>query len=100
MGHTQTARLSVAIGADGDLQMAAFDLGGGLVRNDVDIDLNAPRANVEFNGLYLAAEGQHIDNHTRVDHRVERVSVNCDACSLAVLMPLGSTKISTAQTNY
>jgi Fe-S cluster assembly protein SufD len=70
MGHTQTARLSVAIGADGDLQMAAFDLGGGLVRNDVDIDLSAPRANVEFNGLYLAAEGQHIDNHTRVDHRV------------------------------
>ena len=70
MGHTQTARLSVTIGAAGDLQMASFDLGGGLIRNDVDIDLSEPRANAEFNGLYLAGDGQHIDNHTRVDHRV------------------------------
>jgi Fe-S cluster assembly protein SufD len=70
IGHIQTGRLSVALGADARLNMASYDLGGGLVRNDVDIDINEPGANVVFNGLFLAGDGQHIDNHTRVDHRV------------------------------
>jgi Fe-S cluster assembly protein SufD len=50
--------------------MASYDLGGGLIRNDVDIDLSYAGAEVSFDGLYLAGDGQHIDNHTRVDHRV------------------------------
>jgi len=70
IGHVQTGRLSVALGADSQLNMASFDLGGGLIRNDVDIDLSEPGADANFNGLYLAGDGQHIDNHTRVDHRV------------------------------
>jgi len=49
--------------------MSGYDIGGGLIRNDVDIDISNPGAEVEFNGLYLAGDGQHIDNHTRVDHR-------------------------------
>lgn len=70
IGHIHTGRLSIAMGADAKLNMASYDLGGGLVRNDVDIDLGEPGADVDFNGLYLAGDGQHIDNHTRVDHRV------------------------------
>lgn len=70
MGHVQTGRLSVAMGKDARLTMASFDLGGGLVRNDVDIDLGATGANLVCNGLYLASDGQHIDNHVRIDHRV------------------------------
>ena len=70
IGHVQTGRLSVALGTDARLVMASYDLGGGLVRNDVDIDLGEPGADAVFNGLYLAGDGQHIDNHTRVDHRV------------------------------
>jgi Fe-S cluster assembly protein SufD len=50
--------------------MASYDLGGGLVRNDVDIDINEAGADATFNGLFLAGDGQHIDNHTRVEHRV------------------------------
>jgi Fe-S cluster assembly protein SufD len=50
--------------------MASYDLGGGLVRNDVDIDLGAKGADLVCNGLYLAGDGQHIDNHIRIDHRV------------------------------
>jgi Fe-S cluster assembly protein SufD len=69
-GHIQTGRLSIAMGKDSRLNMASFDLGGGLVRNDVDIDICESGADVIFNGLYLAGDGQHIDNHTRVDHRV------------------------------
>ncbi len=70
IGHIQSGRLSVTLGKDARLNMASYDLGGGLVRNDVDIDLGEPGADAVFNGLYLAGDGQHIDNHTRVDHRV------------------------------
>ena len=69
-GHVQTGRLSAALATDARLAMASFDLGGGLIRNDVDIDLSEPGADAVFNGLYLAGDGQHIDNHTRVDHKV------------------------------
>lgn len=68
--HVQTSRTSVFPGRNAVLRMSGFDLGGRLVRNDVDIDLNSPGAEVTFDGLYLAGDGQHIDNHTRVDHRV------------------------------
>ena len=68
--HVQTGRTSIALGKNAGLSMAGYDLGGRLIRNDIDIDLAAPGANVEFDGLYLAGDGQHIDNHTRVDHRV------------------------------
>lgn len=70
IGHVQTGRISITMDTDSKLAMASFDLGGGLIRNDVDIDLSHPGADANFNGLYLAGDGQHIDNHTRVDHRV------------------------------
>lgn len=68
--HVQTGRTSVALGRNSRLRMGSYDLGGGLIRNDIDIDLSEPGADVAFDGLYLAGDGQHIDNHTRVDHRV------------------------------
>ena len=70
IGHVHTGRLSVSMGKDSQLKMASFDLGGGLVRNDVDIEIGEPGSQTTFDGLYLAGDGQHIDNHTRVDHRV------------------------------
>ncbi len=68
--HVQTGRTSIAVGRNAELRMASYDLGGGLIRNDIEIDLSEPGASVAFDGLYLAGDGQHIDNHTRVDHRV------------------------------
>ncbi|MBT8091760.1 MAG: Fe-S cluster assembly protein SufD [Gammaproteobacteria bacterium] len=70
IGHVQTTLTNIAMGRDSALHMASYDLGGGLIRNDLEIDLGAPGASVAFDGLYLAGDGQHIDNHTRVDHRV------------------------------
>jgi len=69
-GHVQIHRTSVAVGKNATCRMTGFDLGGRLVRNDLVIDLGASGAEVTFDGLYLAGDGQHIDNHTRVDHRV------------------------------
>lgn len=68
--HVQTSRTSVALGRDATLDTASYDLGGRLIRNDLDIDLGHPGASATCDGLYLAGDGQHIDNHTRVDHRV------------------------------
>ena len=70
IGHVQTGRVSIALGKDAKLKMASYDIGGGLIRNDIDVDLSETGADTDFNGLYLAGDGQHIDNHTRVDHRV------------------------------
>lgn len=70
LNHVQTARTVVSIGRDARFSSAGFDLGGGLVRNDKVIDIANAGAEISFDGLYLAGEGQHIDNHTRVDHRV------------------------------
>jgi len=69
LSHVQTARTVVNVGRDARFSSTGFDLGGGLVRNDMVIDIAQPGAEISFDGLYLAGEGQHIDNHTRVDHR-------------------------------
>jgi len=68
--HCQTGRMTVSLQQDATLEHAAFDLGGQLVRNDLFIDIAGAGASATFNGLYIAGDGQHIDNHTRVDHSV------------------------------
>ena len=68
--HSQTSRLDIAAGRDSRLDHCCFDFGGALVRNDLDISIEAHGASAIFNVLYLAGNHQHIDNHTRVDHRV------------------------------
>ena len=49
--------------------MTGIDLGGRLVRNDIELDLRASGANAELDGVFVVGHGQHIDNHTRIDHR-------------------------------
>jgi len=68
--HVQTGRTTVSVARDARFTSASFDLGGGLIRNDLDIEITEPGADVSFDGLYLAGDAQHIDNHTRIDHRV------------------------------
>jgi Fe-S cluster assembly protein SufD len=68
--HNQTGYQHVDLARDARLRHASFDLGGALVRNDLVVDINAPGAAAEFGGLYFVGDGQHVDNHTRVDHRV------------------------------
>lgn len=68
--HNQTSHMYVEVGRDSRFRHMSFDIGGNLVRNDLVVDITSPGAEVEFGGLYLVGDGQHIDNHTRVDHRV------------------------------
>ncbi len=68
--HTQTHRMNVRLDESGMLRYSGFDLGGRLVRNDLDIDIAGRDACAIVGGLYIADDGQHIDNHVRIDHRV------------------------------
>ncbi len=68
--HAHTARLQVSCGRDAQFRHFALDSGSKLARNDLTVDLSHTGADVEFNGLFLVDEGQHVDNHTSVDHRV------------------------------
>ena len=49
-------------------------LGGALVRNDVCAILGGEGAECNLDGLYLTGDGQHIDNHTEIDHEQPRAS--------------------------
>ncbi len=68
--HHQTTRMTARLARDAVFNHGAFDLGGGLVRNDLCIDIEGPGVETRLTGAYLAADDQHVDNHTRVDHRV------------------------------
>jgi Fe-S cluster assembly protein SufD len=66
--QAHTSLLSAELARNAALSLALVDLGGRLVRNDVDVKLREPGGSVELFGVFLASEGQHVDNHTRVDH--------------------------------
>jgi len=68
--HIQVCKLIAEMHNDASLDYASFDFGGSLVRNDVAVNISGQGVNLNLHGLYLAGAGQHIDNHTRVDHRV------------------------------
>ncbi len=68
--HTQTHRTAVRLAASSTIRYSGFDLGGRLVRNDLDFDIAGTDASALVGGLYIAGDGQHIDNHIRIDHRV------------------------------
>lgn len=68
--HNQTQRLNVCLAAGSTIRHFGLDLGGALTRSDLKINIAGARAAAEFNGLYISGDKQHIDNHTRVDHRV------------------------------
>lgn len=67
--HLQTGRTRVSLARDSSFRHGAYDLGGALIRNDLEIAIDGSDASTEFSGIYLAGTGQHVDNHTRVDHR-------------------------------
>lgn len=63
-------RFETQLQRDSVLHYNNLDFGGELARNDIVADIVGPGASVTLRGLYLASGKQHIDNHTRVDHRV------------------------------
>ena len=66
--QAHTSLLAAELAADAELRVGYVDLGGRLVRNDIDIGLRERGARVELFGLFVAGAGQHVDNHTTIVH--------------------------------
>jgi Fe-S cluster assembly protein SufD len=54
---------------DSRLVSHSFTLGAGLARNDITTVFDGSGCAATLNGLYLVGGRQHVDNHTRIDHR-------------------------------
>ena len=55
-------------GRDSRLVSHSIALGGRLVRNELQVDLNGQGAECTLNGLTLTQDRQHVDNNTRINH--------------------------------
>ena len=64
-----TGNIDARVASGGRLGSNAVQLGGRLVRCGIDVSLDGPGAEVVLNGLFVARGRQHVDFHTRVDHR-------------------------------
>ena len=62
------ATLQVHQDRDSRFASHSISFGGQLVRNDINIVLDAEGAACTLNGLFMVGGRQHVDYHTRVDH--------------------------------
>ena len=67
-GSFHIATMDVEQGRDSRFSSHSISLGGGLVRNDVNVTMNAEGGECTLNGLYVTQSRQHIDSHTSIDH--------------------------------
>lgn len=66
--------LAARLDRDATLVSHNLSVGSRIARFDLDVELSAPGARVEMNGLYVARDRQHTDSHTRVDHAAPRTT--------------------------
>jgi Fe-S cluster assembly protein SufD len=64
--HISTVQASLS--HNSNFSSHSIDLGGALVRNDVNAVLDGKGIECTLDGLYMVAGRQHVDNHTRIDH--------------------------------
>ncbi len=74
--HFHTELLDVRLARDAAARLGYVDLGGRLVRNDLRVHLAEPGASCDISGVFLAARGRHVDNHTRIDHIAPHTTSN------------------------
>ena len=66
------AAIDAELAADSRLLSTSFALGGALARADIRVTLAGEGAECLLDGLYMADGRQHLDHHTRIDHRLPR----------------------------
>jgi Fe-S cluster assembly protein SufD len=62
------ATLQFQLGRSAKVSSHSISLGGALVRNHVNAVLDGEGAEATLNGFSLTTGGQHVDNHTSIDH--------------------------------
>jgi Fe-S cluster assembly protein SufD len=68
------ASLSVRLARASRYHAIALDLGASLSRTDMAISLQGEGGECELDGLFMAADDQHTDTHTRIDHAAENTT--------------------------
>ena len=62
--HQTLIEKSVAnLGCNANLNYTSVDIGAQLMRADIVVNFNEKHANANINGVYIAGDNQHIDNH-------------------------------------
>ena len=64
--HIQTTQVKQA--SHSNFATATITVGGKLVRNNLNIDVDGEGCETHLNGVYLLDGSMHVDNHTVVDH--------------------------------
>jgi len=57
-------------GKDSSFTLHTYTLDGGLIRNNVNANVEGQNSESNLYGVYLLNEKQHVDNHTTIDHQV------------------------------
>jgi Fe-S cluster assembly protein SufD len=72
----QIATENVSQLQDSHFTINTITLNGGLVRNNLNIEVDGQNCETNLNGAYLLKGSQHVDNHTVVDHKVANCASN------------------------
>lgn len=67
-GGTHTHTVGVRQARDSLYRSLTLTLGGGLVRQDLDVTLAEEGAECRLDGLFVAGGRRHVDHHVRIDH--------------------------------
>ena len=61
-------RTEIVLSRDARLEYVGLDLGGGLVRHDLNVHLIETGAAAEVHGVFAPSGATHVDTHTRIRH--------------------------------
>jgi Fe-S cluster assembly protein SufD len=65
--HISTTQVHLA--ENSQFTSQSISLGGALARSDLNVSLDGEGISAVLDGLYAASGSQHMDHHTRIDHR-------------------------------
>lgn len=66
--------VAATLGSDAVYEAFTLTTGGGLVRNETSVTLDAPGAETRLAGAYLVDGAQHFDTTTLIEHRAPRTT--------------------------
>ena len=68
-GTTHLSHFALHVARDARARSTLVSIGARVARHDVVGTLDGPGAECALDGLYVGGDGQHVDNHTTIDHR-------------------------------
>lgn len=75
---TQVNTTEVIQKSNSTFTSGTFTFSGQLIRNNINVAVDGTNCTTHLHGLYISSDGQHIDNHTFIDHK----QPNCESNEL------------------